>query len=53
VLRWFNYEIHGKLRNADDLDANGFFIGNHHFELDEQFELLRSALNELTLLASK
>jgi CDP-6-deoxy-D-xylo-4-hexulose-3-dehydrase len=53
VLRWFNYEIHGKLRNADDLDANGFFIGNHHFELDEQFELLRSALDDLTRLASK
>ncbi len=47
VLRWFDYEIHGTLKNADDLDSNGLFIGNHHYELDEQFELLRLALNVL------
>ncbi|RAM61659.1 pyridoxamine 5-phosphate oxidase [Herbaspirillum rubrisubalbicans] len=47
VLRWFDYEIHGSLKNADELDSNGLFIGNHHYELDEQFELLRSALDTL------
>lgn len=47
VLRWFDYEIHGTLKNADELDSKGLFIGNHHFELDEPFELLRSALEEL------
>lgn len=47
VLRWFDYEIHGRLKNADELDSNGLFIGNHHYELDEQFELLRSALNAM------
>lgn len=47
VLRWFNYEIHGTLDNADELDRNGLFIGNHHYELDEQFDLLRTALNKL------
>lgn len=51
VLRWFDYEIHGALKNADELDANGLFIGNHHYELDEPFELLRSALDELTQAA--
>lgn len=48
VLRWFDYEIHGTLKNADELDTNGLFIGNHHYELDEPFELLRTALDELT-----
>lgn len=47
VLRWFDYEIHGTLDKADDLDRNGLFIGNHHYELDEQFDLLRTALNKL------
>ncbi|MCI1014366.1 DegT/DnrJ/EryC1/StrS family aminotransferase [Herbaspirillum sp. C7C2] len=47
VLRWFDYEIHGALKNADELDSNGLFIGNHHYELDEQFDLLRMALNKL------
>ncbi|KQN74825.1 DegT/DnrJ/EryC1/StrS family aminotransferase [Devosia sp. Leaf64] len=52
VLRWFDYEIHGGLKNADDLDENGLFIGNHHYELTEQFETLRAALNELTKSAN-
>lgn len=47
VLRWFDYEVHGKLTNADDLDANGLFIGNHHYALDEEFQTLRAALDEL------
>ncbi|MDP1683939.1 DegT/DnrJ/EryC1/StrS aminotransferase family protein [Hydrogenophaga sp.] len=47
VLRWFDYEIHGTLTNADELDSKGLFIGNHHFELDEPFEILRSAMDEL------
>lgn len=48
VLRWFDYTIHGKLANADDLDQNGLFIGNHHYGLDEEFQTLRAALDELT-----
>lgn len=47
VLRWFNYSVHGQLHNADDLDANGLFIGNHHYGLDEEFQTLKAALNEL------
>lgn len=48
VLRWFDYTIHGTLANADDLDANGLFIGNHHYPLDEEFGTLRAALDGLT-----
>lgn len=47
VLRWFDYDIHGDLKNADELDKNGLFIGNHHYALDEQFQTLRAALNKL------
>lgn len=34
----------GKLPNADYVHANGLFIGNHHYEMGFEFELLREAL---------
>lgn len=46
VLRWFDYEIHGILKNAEDVDANGLFVGNHHYPLDQQFDLLQKALDK-------
>lgn len=48
VVRWFNHEVHGPLKNADFIHTNGFFIGNHHYALDGAFALVRDALNELT-----
>lgn len=48
VVRWFNHEVHGQLRNADFIDANGLFIGNHHYALDGAFMLVRAALDGLT-----
>jgi CDP-6-deoxy-D-xylo-4-hexulose-3-dehydrase len=45
VVKYFDYDIHGELKNAEYIDANGLFIGNHHFPLPEAFE----ALSELTL----
>lgn len=48
VVRWFNHEVHGQLKNADLIDTNGFFLGNHHYALDGAFALVRDALNELT-----
>lgn len=53
AMRWFDYEIHGELKNADDLDVNGLFIGNHHYELGEQFDILRAAMNELIWPANR
>ena len=29
VLQYFNYSISGSLSNAEHLDQNGLFIGNH------------------------
>lgn len=34
VVKYFNHEIHGTLRNADRLDTHGLFIGNHHYPID-------------------
>ena len=40
VVKYFNYEIHGQLKNAEHIDRNGLFIGNHHYSIKE-------AINEL------
>jgi CDP-4-dehydro-6-deoxyglucose reductase, E1 len=45
VINWFDYTIHGELKNAELIDSNGLFIGNHHFSLEHQLELLFKALS--------
>ncbi len=46
VLRWFDYSISGSLPNAEHIDKAGFFIGNHHYPLEQEFTLLRGAIEE-------
>ncbi|WP_428514860.1 DegT/DnrJ/EryC1/StrS family aminotransferase [Roseovarius sp.] len=45
VTKHMDHVIHGSLKNADDIDANGLFIGNHHYPLSDQWDLLRAALD--------
>lgn len=40
VIKYMNYEIHGKLKNADDIHENGFFVGNHSKSNKEQVKYL-------------
>lgn len=47
VVKWFDSSVHGELVNANYIDSHGLFIGNHHYGLDEQFDLLKEALNSL------
>jgi CDP-6-deoxy-D-xylo-4-hexulose-3-dehydrase len=47
VLKWFDYTIAGDLTNAERIDDAGFFIGNHHYPLDSEFELLQSELGKV------
>jgi CDP-6-deoxy-D-xylo-4-hexulose-3-dehydrase len=47
VLRWFDFEISGSLRNADILDRNGLFVGNHHYPLVSEFDALQEALRSV------
>jgi CDP-6-deoxy-D-xylo-4-hexulose-3-dehydrase len=45
VMKYFNYEIFNNLDNANLLDSNGFFVGNHHTPLNDQISLLREVLS--------
>ncbi len=47
VVKHFNYEIFDTLKNAEFIDKNGFFVGNHQFEIKDKIEYLSSILNEL------
>jgi len=46
-LKYYNYEIHGKISNAEYLDRNGFFVGNHHYDLTEQIKKLHKILKTI------
>lgn len=45
VLKWFDYSIHGNLANANDVDRNGLFVGNHHYDLQDELSVLDTVLS--------
>ncbi|GBF75933.1 DegT/DnrJ/EryC1/StrS family aminotransferase [Paenibacillus sp. 598K] len=47
VLQYFDYEIHGSLKHAQRIDRHGLFVGNHHYELDNELHYLKDTLEEL------
>lgn len=40
VVKYFDSEVYGVLKNADHIDKNGLFVGNHHYPILEAFEAL-------------
>lgn len=44
VSKWLTYTISGDLDNANKIDSNALFIGNHHFRMTEEMQLLRETL---------
>jgi len=43
------HNIHGTLKHANDVDANGLFIGNHHYPLEDGWSHLKAALDTVHL----
>lgn len=41
VVKYFDSEVHGTLKNAEHIDQNGLFVGNHHFAIPAAFDALR------------
>lgn len=42
VVKFFNSEISGTLTNAEHIDNNGLFVGNHHYSIADAIRLLKS-----------
>ena len=40
VVKYFDSEVHGTLNNAEHIDQNGLFVGNHHYPISEAFSAL-------------
>lgn len=47
VVNWFDYEIIGDLKNADYIDAHGFFVGNHQFDIKDKIDYLKDTLSNI------
>lgn len=47
VLKYFDCEIFGEMKNAQYLDKKGFFVGNHQIDLTEEIKHLHSVLTSL------
>ena len=41
VIKYFDYEVHENLKNANYVDKNGLFIGNHHYPINEAINVLK------------
>ena len=45
VMKFFDYEIHNELSNADYLHDNGLFVGNSQVSLADEIKFLAKVLN--------
>jgi CDP-4-dehydro-6-deoxyglucose reductase, E1 len=43
-MKFFDYEVHKKLTNADYLHENGFFVGNSQVDLENGISTLHQVL---------
>ena len=41
VVKYFDSDVHGQLTNAEHIDLNGLFIGNHHYPIADAIEALK------------
>jgi len=48
VMRYFDYDIVGDVKNANIAHDFGFFVGNHPFDLSPQLHKLRAVLGSTT-----
>ncbi|VAW65712.1 CDP-4-dehydro-6-deoxy-D-glucose 3-dehydratase [hydrothermal vent metagenome] len=45
VIKYFDYEVVGKLQNSDYIDKHGLFVGNHQVPIISQLKNLRKLLS--------
>ena len=46
VIKLMNYEIRGSLDFSDRIHNNGFFIGNHHYDVTKELEMVAALTEE-------
>lgn len=48
VLEHFNYEVSGTVENAEYIDQNGLFVGNHQIDITENIQYLFDVIDGLS-----
>ena len=38
VLKYYDYSKYGEIKNAEIIDQQGLFVGNHHYDLEKSIE---------------
>ena len=46
VMKYFDYTIHSKLKNAKYLHKNGFFVGNQQLLINKEISFLHEILKK-------
>ena len=49
ALKYLDYSISGELKNADYIHENGFFVGNHSIEMEDNINLLIDVLKSVKI----
>jgi CDP-6-deoxy-D-xylo-4-hexulose-3-dehydrase len=47
VMRYLDADVPAALPHADKVHEDGLFVGNHHFPIEPQIDLLRDTLAAL------
>ena len=45
VMKYFDYEVHEELKNANYINNNGFFVGNSHEDITKNIIFLKDVLS--------
>lgn len=45
VIKFFDYEVAGEIQAAEYIDKNGFFIGNHQFDIKDKIKEIAKLLS--------
>lgn len=53
VIRYFDYQIHGELKNTAKVDRDGFFVGNHHYDVTEELSELKALLEGCVMVLER
>ena len=46
VLKFLNFKVSGNLKNSENIDKNGFFVGNYPKDLNKELNFLYKILEK-------
>ncbi len=46
VTKFLDHKVCGKIKNSEEIDNNGFFIGNNHVDMKRELEYFEDVINK-------